>query len=114
MRLSTRFSLLFDIDFLLSSVFDFLLQTPREIHGRNRTWINKDYRTNRAYSTLPYEFPVETKIAMLTAFSGLLSAVYSRIYGCSAMSQFAENVSLAWSPKETSREFRETGREFRE
>jgi len=29
MRLSTRFSLLFDIDFLLSSVFDFLLQTPR-------------------------------------------------------------------------------------
>jgi len=87
---------------------------PGEIHGRNRTWINKDYRTNRAYSTLPYEFPVETKIAMLTAFSGLLSAAHSRIYGCSGMSQFAENVSLAWSPKETGREFQETGREFRE
>jgi len=80
---------------------------PGEIHGRNRTWINKDYRTNRAYSTLPYEFSVETKIAMLTAFSGLLSAAHSRIYGCSGMSQFAENVSLAWSPKETGREFRE-------
>ena len=61
---------------------------PGEIHGRNRTWINKDYRTNRAYSTLPYEFSVETKIAMLTAFSGLLSAAHSRIYGCSAILRF--------------------------
>src|SRR6478735_12072247 len=43
MRLSTRFSLLFDIDFLLSSVFDFLLQTPRQKsmveteHGSTKT-----------------------------------------------------------------------------
>jgi hypothetical protein len=45
-----------------------------------------------ACSTRLYEFSIETKIAILTAFSGLLSAAHSRIYRVDNFREFAGNV----------------------